>query len=134
MNENGPYAFARSVNAWLFDASCDGGTNNFDIQVHADFNEAEAAKAAEKYGKAVGRRLFRPSANVLNELREEPRTGLHARPESSPIHRGHRRGHNVVPHQPTEGAEPLVWRDPLDPRGRQPVRETLPPVRRDSDI
>ena len=55
MNENGPYAFARSVNAWLFDASCDGGTNNFDIQVHADFNEAEAAKAAEKYGKAVGR-------------------------------------------------------------------------------
>ena len=55
MNERGPYAFFRSTNAWLFDARCDGGANSIEIRVHADFTEAEAASAAEKYGKAVGR-------------------------------------------------------------------------------
>ena len=56
MHEWGPYTFARRVdNAWLFDASCDGGANNFEIRVHEDFTEADAASAAQKYGKAVGR-------------------------------------------------------------------------------
>ena len=55
MNENGPYAFARDTLAWLFDARCDGGANNFEIRVHEDFTEAEAASAAQKYGNAVGR-------------------------------------------------------------------------------
>ena len=56
MNEWGPYALARRVdNAWLFDASCDGGANSFKIQVHEDFTEAEAASVAQEYGKAAGR-------------------------------------------------------------------------------
>ncbi len=56
MNERGPYALARRVdNAWLFDARCDGGANSFKIQVHEDFTEAEAARAAQEYGKAAGR-------------------------------------------------------------------------------
>ena len=55
MNENGPNTFAQSVDAWLFDARCDGGANNFEIRVHEDFTEAEAASAAQKYGNAVGR-------------------------------------------------------------------------------
>ncbi len=55
MNENGPRALAESVDAWLFDARCDGGANNFEIQVHPDFTEEEAESAAEKYGKAAGR-------------------------------------------------------------------------------
>ena len=47
--------FAKSTLAWLFDARCDGGANNFEIRVHEDFTEADAASAAEKYGKDVGR-------------------------------------------------------------------------------
>ena len=47
--------FAQSVDAWLFDARCDGGANNFEIRVHEDFTETDAASAAEKYGKDVGR-------------------------------------------------------------------------------
>ena len=47
--------FAKSTLAWLFDARCDGGANNFEIRVHDDFTEADAASAAEKYGKDVGR-------------------------------------------------------------------------------
>ncbi len=55
MHEKGPFTFATGVdNAWLFDASCDGGANSFEIQVHEDFTEADAASAAQKYGKAVG--------------------------------------------------------------------------------
>ncbi len=46
---------AQSVDAWLFDARCDGGANNFEIRVHEDFTETDAASAAEKYGKDVGR-------------------------------------------------------------------------------
>ena len=55
MNENGPGTFAQSVDAWLFDARCDGEANNIDIRVHEDFTEADAASAARQYGKAVGR-------------------------------------------------------------------------------
>ena len=55
MAENGRNAFAKWTNAWLFDASCDGGTNKFEIRVHGDFKKAEAKKAAEKYGEAAGR-------------------------------------------------------------------------------
>ena len=55
MNENGPGNLAISVNAWLFDASCDGGANSIEIRVHPDFTETEAASAAQKYGKDVGR-------------------------------------------------------------------------------
>ena len=47
--------FAEDTLAWLFDARCDGGANNFEIRVHEDFTEAEAASAAQKYGHAVGR-------------------------------------------------------------------------------
>ena len=47
--------FAQSVDAWLFDARCDGGANNFEIRVHEDFTETDAASAAQKYGKDVGR-------------------------------------------------------------------------------
>ncbi len=56
MNENGPYALARSANAWIFNASCDGGANTFEIRVHPDFTtQQDAATEAEKYGKAAGR-------------------------------------------------------------------------------
>ncbi len=55
MNENGPYALARSANAWIFKANCDDGANTFEIRVHEDFTKTEAASAAEKYGEAVGR-------------------------------------------------------------------------------
>ena len=55
MNEKGGSTFAQDTLAWLFDARCDGGANNFEIRVHEDFTEADAASAAEKYGKAVGR-------------------------------------------------------------------------------
>ncbi len=55
MNENGPYNFAISVNAWLFEASCDGGTSSIEIRVHPDFTETEATSAAQKYGKDAGR-------------------------------------------------------------------------------
>ena len=55
MNERGPSALARSTNAWIFKASCDGGAKEFEIRVHDDFMETEAASEAEKYGKAVGR-------------------------------------------------------------------------------
>ena len=47
--------FLKDTLAWLFDARCDGGANNFEIRVHEDFTEAEAASAAQKYGHAVGR-------------------------------------------------------------------------------
>ncbi len=55
MTEDGPYASAKSVNAWLFDASCNSGANSFEIRVHPDFTEIEAAGMAQKYGKDVGR-------------------------------------------------------------------------------
>ena len=55
MNKGVSPAFGTNVNAWLFNASCDGGANEFEIQVHDDFTEAEAASVAEKYGKAIGR-------------------------------------------------------------------------------
>ncbi len=47
--------FLQATLAWLFDARCDGGANNFEIRVHEDFTETEAANAAQKYGMAVGR-------------------------------------------------------------------------------
>ncbi|MCY4341142.1 MAG: hypothetical protein OXE48_07245 [Gammaproteobacteria bacterium] len=55
MNERGSHLPAKTSLAWLFDARCDGGTNNFEIRVHKDFTEAEAAREAQKYGKAIGR-------------------------------------------------------------------------------
>ena len=55
MNERGHNAGANTVNAWIFEASCDGGTNTFEIRVHPDFTTQQAARTeAEKYGKAVG--------------------------------------------------------------------------------
>ena len=55
MNNKGKDHFAISVDVWLFDARCDGGANNFEIQVHPDFTKADAESAAEKYGTAAGR-------------------------------------------------------------------------------
>ncbi len=56
MNEAGSGAGGQFVNAWLFNVSCDGGTNEFKIRVHPDFATQQDAKtAAEKYGKDIGR-------------------------------------------------------------------------------
>ena len=55
MSERGGGALSRRTNAWIFKASCDGEAKEFEIRVHEDFTETEAASEAEKYGKAVGR-------------------------------------------------------------------------------
>ena len=60
------------INAWVFDASCDGGANSFEILVHEDFTEAEAASAAKKYGHAVGRlpKVLRAGVGVATGIRQ----------------------------------------------------------------
>ncbi len=55
MNPRGPGPAGDWVNAWLFKASCDGSAHTVKIRVHNAFTESEAASAAEKYGKAIGR-------------------------------------------------------------------------------
>ena len=63
MNEKGLNGFAKSVNAWIFKANCDGGANKFTIRVHPDFaTQQNAATAAKKYGEAIGRlpKVLRP--------------------------------------------------------------------------
>ena len=72
MNKGVSPAFGTNVNAWLFNASCDGGANEFEIQVHDDFTETEAASAAEKYGKAIGRfpKVLRSGIGVATGIRK----------------------------------------------------------------
>ena len=64
MNEGGLGAgFAKSVNAWIFEADCDGGANTFKIRVHPDFTtQQDATTVAKKYGKDMGRlpKVLRP--------------------------------------------------------------------------
>lgn len=57
--------------AWFFDARCDGGANSFEILVHDDLTASEAASAAEKYGKAVGRlpKVLRTGFGVATGIR-----------------------------------------------------------------
>ncbi len=55
MNPDGIGHSAQDSFAWLFKVSCGSGEKAIEIRVHDAFTVSEAAIAAEKYGKAIGR-------------------------------------------------------------------------------